>query len=261
MIRWLLQTSVDHPDLAAGHAPVGLLTPAEAGQYQSYLSPNRRRDWLLGRWTAKQLVQKHIAMLHGFHPALDSFAVAQEGNGAPYIAGHHPALRPASNRALNSADDPTRLPLVLSLSHSHGYAFAALCSDASGQTRVGADIEVVASQPEGFAANFFTASEQEKINAAPLSMQPRLTTATWSAKEAVLKATHLGLRAASTSVECCIAPGRPRHWSKMQVTLDPAVRDQAGVVGPLAVWWRVIDNHLLPGAEFVLTLAAFGVEL
>jgi 4'-phosphopantetheinyl transferase len=248
MIRWLIQTTADHPDLAAGRAPAGLLTAEEATRYQAYTSPRRRRDWLLGRWTAKQLVQRHIALSSGFRPALDSFTVAQEPSGAPYVASHYAAV------ALS-------LPLALSISHSQGYALCALSADKSGHTRLGADIEFVEPQPEGFAERFFTPAEQHNIKAAPLAMHTLLTTATWSAKEAVLKATHLGLRADPCSVQCLLPPACPRHWTPLRVHLQPATRTQSGVVGALRAWWRVIDNRLLPGTQYVLTLAAFGAEL
>src|SRR5690606_24625333 len=113
MIRWLIQTTADHPDLAAGRAPAGLLTAEEATHYQAYTSPRRRRDWLLGRWTAKQLVQHHLMLSLGFRPACDSFMVAQTPSGAPIITSHSPTHSPV-------------LPLALSISHSQGYAFCAL---------------------------------------------------------------------------------------------------------------------------------------
>lgn len=36
---------------------MGLLTPAEQAVFEGLKSDKRRRDWLLGRWTGKRLVQ------------------------------------------------------------------------------------------------------------------------------------------------------------------------------------------------------------
>ena len=247
MIRWLVQTIVDHPDLSAGRPPVGLLTPAEACQYSGYLSPRRRRDWLLGRWTVKRLVQKHITATIGFCPALDSFRIEYNASGAPIIASQHPALR--------------SIPLALSISHSSGYAFCALADDQTGKVRVGADLELIEPRHASFTQEFFTLAEQASLNAAPLALRTLLTTATWSAKEAVLKATHLGLGTDPRRVECLLRSAAPRHWTPCHVQIQPAIQEQAGATGPLAAWWRTLDNRLLPGTKFVLTLAAYGVRL
>jgi 4'-phosphopantetheinyl transferase len=222
-------------------------------QYSGYLSPRRRRDWLLGRWTAKRLIQKHIAATNGFCPALDSFRIEADGSGAPILASQHPALC--------GTHTDGRVPLALSISHSSGYAFCALCDDARGQVRLGVDIEFVEPRHASFAQEFFTPAEQASLHAAPAALRDLLTTATWSAKEAALKATRLGLRADPRSGECLLRPATPRHWTPLRVAMQPATQVQAGAIGPLAAWWRTIDNRLLPGTTFVLTLAAYGVRL
>lgn len=253
MIRWLVQTIVDHTDLAAGRPPAGLLAPQEVAEYETYLSPRRRRDWLLGRWTAKQLVQTHIAATRGFCPTPDSFTIAYEPSGAPTITSLQPALYDTS--------DNERVPLSLSISHSNGYAFCAVSQNGWRDGRIGADIELVASRPSSFADDFFTEAEQANLDAAPCEWRDSLMTATWSIKEAALKAAHIGLRADPRDVECLLRPVRPRSWTPVRVQLQPNLRGQAGVPGPLRVWWRVVDNRLRPGTHFVLTIAAFGTNL
>jgi phosphopantetheinyl transferase (holo-ACP synthase) len=198
-------------------------------------------------------VQTHFIAAKNFCPALDSFTIEQERDGAPYIASQHPTLRDAC--------DNGRVPLALSISHSNGYAFCVLSDDFSGATRLGADIELVEPRPATFAQEFFTTGEQSHVNVAPPAYRDLLMAATWSAKEAVLKATHLGLRADPRGVECIIHPERPRHWTPIRVQLQPSLRAQSGMDGPLRVWWRVIENRLLPRRSFVLTLAAFGTTL
>jgi 4'-phosphopantetheinyl transferase len=253
MIRWLIQTTVNHPDLSAGRPPAELLTAAELGQVHGYLSPRRRRDWLLGRWTAKRLVQMHIAAKDCFCPALNSFTIEYEPSGAPYIASQYPALRGAPNEG--------RIPLALSISHNNGYAFCALAANETGQVRIGADIELVEPRPDGFTQEFFTCAEQARINSAPSVLSAMLTTATWSAKESVLKAAHLGLSADPRSVECLLHPTLPRSWTRLNVEMQPAIQTRSGAVGPIAAWWRVIDNRLRPNTSFILSVASYGIRI
>ena len=60
MIHWLLQSTDAHPDLARGHPPVGLLCKLEHARLSNLTIDKRRREWLLGRWTAKQLLQAYL---------------------------------------------------------------------------------------------------------------------------------------------------------------------------------------------------------
>jgi 4'-phosphopantetheinyl transferase len=253
MIRWLVQCVADHPQLSAGRPPAGLLASAEMAQYEKLLSPRRRRDWLLGRWTAKHLANRHIALTQGFSPALDSLIIDYDASDAPYITSDHPALRDASNTGA--------LPLALSISHSSGYAFCGLCEKQHKGVTLGVDIELVEKRPQSFVDEFLTAREQAKIQAVPPDARDLLTTAIWSVKEATLKATHLALRADPSYVECEIRPIMTRHWTPLHVRLNAVLRSEAGIDGPLRVWWRVIDNRLLPGTRFVLSLAAFHAAL
>jgi 4'-phosphopantetheinyl transferase len=250
MIRWLVQTVADHPDLSALRPPKALLTAAEAAHYATYLSPRRRRDWLLGRWTAKQVVQQHIATTDGFTPALDAFSIEYDDHGAPTITSQHPALRGACGAGC--------VPLALSISHSHGYALCAVAANPTGEVRLGVDIELVEPRPAGFAQEFFTPAEKATLEVAPPDLRDLLTTAMWSVKEAILKATHLGLSTDPRRIACGMHPVRPRHWTPLRVSLDPSLHEHAGSQGALRVWWRVLDNRLRPGTSFVLTLAAYG---
>lgn len=253
MIRWLMQTVTDHPDLTAGRPSAGLLTPAELASYEQLLSPRRRRDWLLGRWTAKRLFQRQIATHHGFMPSLDSFTIAQAPSGAPYIASHHPALR--------ANDGSERLPFALSISHSNGYAICALAEDRYGITRVGVDIEVVEPRSDSFIQEFFTPAEQANLSAAPPLQRDLFATALWSAKEATLKATHVGLHADPRAVECLLSPACPRHWRVIHIKITESLRTQTLANGPLRAWWRVVENRLRPGTSFAVALAAFNATL
>ena len=290
MIRWLTQSVADHPDLTAGRPPDGLLTPAELAHYNGYYSPRRRRDWLLGRWTAKRLIQRHMAATSGFQPPLDSFTIAQDPSGAPYVASEHPALAAQFCHA--------RMPISISISHSHGYAFCAVTdhqpadyqqknqqqiSHAWAAAHLGADIELIDRRNPTFADDFFTRDEQFALQSVPSHQRAMMNTATWSAKEAVLKAIHLGLRADPHQVQCLLRADQPRMWTPFLIEMNHSLHTMPsangtsdtdarhGTNGTSCVnaprshafcgWWRLIDNRLRPGSYFVLTLAAQGVTL
>jgi 4'-phosphopantetheinyl transferase len=252
MIRWLVHSVIDHPDLSAGRPPIGLLTKGELARYGTYLNPRRRRDWLLGRWTAKHLVQAHIVSTEGFSPALDTFTIEYESSGAPYVNSFHPALQ--------STRGTSRMPLALSISHSHGYAFCALCDATGNHTRLGVDIELVEQRSDDFVQEILTDEEQSRLQSLAPDIADLLITVTWSAKEALFKANHKHLRMHPQSVQCFPQPSPSRCWKPLQMErLDAPLEREAG--GALRGWWRVLDNRLRPGTTFVLTIAAYGVCL
>ena len=84
MIHWLVQCLNDDAALAAGRPPDGLLNGEEYRRLARYTNLKRRTDWLLGRWTAKRLLQAYMAGMAGATPALDALLVDNEESGAPY---------------------------------------------------------------------------------------------------------------------------------------------------------------------------------
>ena len=258
MIRWSVQSVVDHSDLSAGRPPAGLLSPDEYAFYARLLSPQRRRDWLLGRWTAKRLVQAHLAAGAGFAPALTQFAISQDEAGAPIVTSRDPALLAAllpGVRPEPPGAPATRLPLLLSISHGHGYALGAVCDKTAARAGLGVDLELVEHREPLFLADFFSEQEHRALAASPADQQNQLITAGWSGKEAALKALRLGIRLDPRLVQCFLAPGEPSGWAPLRIEpfgeWPPAYADRRlGFAG----WWRLMDNRLLPGTTFVLTL-------
>jgi 4'-phosphopantetheinyl transferase len=159
-------------------AELDWLTPGERTRVGAFRFEKRRRDWLLGRWTAK------IALL-GITGLPDReigrFEIASAPDGAPL-----PRLdgRPFLAR--------------LSLSHSNGRAFSTVLR---GTTTLGCDIELVEPRSAGFVETFFTASEVERVEHASPLLRDSLVTKIWSAKESTLKALRTGLQADTRSVE------------------------------------------------------------
>ena len=221
-VRCLLQSAADAPELAEGRAPAGLLAAEERATCESLRVPKRRRDWLLGRWTAKRLVRDYLAET-GSTPLLDDIIIRADPDGAPYAA-----LRGA------------RLPVSLSISHSGGRAFCAL-ADLAG-TAVGADIEVVEPRPLSLAEQFFTPEELADVLARPLAERDLWMTLVWSAKEAYLKCIREGLRvdtrALAVELPAAAAPG----WQPLTVRPRP---DLPGAARAYRSWWRREDGAAL----------------
>lgn len=222
MIHWLVQPAEALPENAES-----TLSADEAATYAALTVPKRRGDWLLGRITAKQLVQSYLNNMSGQIPALGRIAIAADADGAPF------ALL-----------DGARLPLSLSISHSHATAFCALCDEPG--IAIGADIEFVERRVPAFVRDFFTEREQAWAAA---SVEPDLAaTLLWSAKEAVLKALREGLRIDTKQVEIFVPPfaAPPDSWDDVKVSLAPELA--ARYPGEWSAWWR---GH----GVFVLTIA------
>lgn len=247
MIHWLLQSLDDCPQLVQGQPPAGLLDTEEQKRLASFTVEKRRRDWLLGRWTAKHLMQRYLADTASLSVALADLHIGNHADGSPYV----------SFRNTPTADDTAAgLPVSLTISHSHGYAFCAVCAeqavaeDGYQQLMLGCDLELIEPREHSFVNDFFTAEEIRSIadaSANQLTMQ-RLVTATWSAKEAVLKALRTGLRIDTRRIACNFSEPNlaPADWTPFTVALDARLHSE--FPGTWSAWWRV---H----APFVLTLA------
>jgi 4'-phosphopantetheinyl transferase len=227
MIEWLVQSTTDLPALPAE----AWLSPPERERLATLRVEKKRQEWLLGRWTAKRLVQT-ILQRDGYGPVeLSALSITPAPDGAPqlYITPQPSALtsRPA-----------------ISISHSGGLA---LCALAPAGVAVGADIETIAARGPAFANDYFTPGERELAGAAPAALRDTLVTAIWSAKEAVLKALRHGLTVDTRRVECPVPlAGARAEWAPFTATCHPSLGAPPGGV---RCWWRRLD-------DVVLTLAA-----
>jgi 4'-phosphopantetheinyl transferase len=212
------------------------LSKAERTTYEGLRIEKRRREWLLGRWTAKQLLRR--SRIAYANVPLTAITVGRDTDGAPYLAVE------------TNQGDPGRLSLCLSISHRGEKAFCAI----SDTQIIGADIEHVEARHPAFVHDFFTASENAHVWASPTATRDTLITVIWSAKESALKVLREGLRLDTRCVEITrvdgieagskigkhVAPAREWHPIQMQCTLPNAPR--------FAAWWR-------PDGGDVLTLA------
>ena len=256
MIHWLVENMADHPDIARGVCPDDLLNAAELRQLCDLSIPKRRREWLLGRWTAKRLLQAVLENPSGERIPLEDLTIINTPSGAPVVTG-------AWFKRVS-----------LSISHRGENAFcAALVHDLTQPEErcgLGADIELVEPRTATFAEDYFTRPEYECVLRSSEALRDLRVTAIWSAKEAALKAAHLGLNVDTRAVTCWIdaAAEPPREWTRFQITWDahrlaesaldsapPRVRLEAArrlgsqAALPAQGWWCVRD-------DLVLTLAA-----
>ena len=216
-IHCLLQSLHAAPGLAEGAAPAGVLSAEERAQYEGFRVPKRRRDWLLGRWTAKNLVRAYLTA--GGRPTqLDGIVIIANPDGSPYatVAG-------------------ARLPLSLSISHSGESSFCALTPLAG--TTVGADVEMIEPRPVSLAEQFFTQEELAGVLAQSEDERDFLITLVWSAKEAFLKCMRQGLRVDTRAVTVRIweALSDEEGWQMLEVVADADLL-RAGSV--YQAWWR-----------------------
>jgi 4'-phosphopantetheinyl transferase len=231
MIHWLLQSTTDSPDLAAAHVPPNLLSPTEQARLSGLTRPKRRRDWLLGRWTAKHLLQSVLESETHQPCPLAALSILADPDGAPAVT-------------LKQAETDLPLPLSLSISHSGDYAFCALLLD-SGQ-QVGADIERVEPRSPEFVETYFSNEEQALVQQTPPAQRDIVVTAIWSAKEAALKALRLGLTVDTRSVTCLPALSPTTEWATVTLTCTSPLCIGPSKSSPsLAGWWRLLDGYIL----------------
>jgi 4'-phosphopantetheinyl transferase len=223
-INWALvqaaQACLDQPE--------EFLSALEIAKYGSLRFPKRRQEWLLGRYTAKHLVQG----LPGFESLpLPVFEIHNMPDGAPFIV----------------LPGQPGTPGCLTISHCEQ---TALCGFAGGQDlRIGADLEKIELRSRAFVEDYFTRVEHDLVESFPEGSRISLVNLIWSAKESMLKALGVGLHWDTRQVEVWqvdgLFPARPGNgeWNRMKLgDCQDSGRRWEG-------WWKSTG-------DFVLTLAA-----
>jgi 4'-phosphopantetheinyl transferase len=158
----------------------------------------RRKDWLLGRWTAKTAVRRLFESLGKPPPPHSDMQVLAASDGAPeiFLAG-----KPAG--------------ILLSISHSHPYGFCILFPAGSC---AGCDLEKIMPRTRPFVRDYFTEAEQAFVNSFPDADHPLLVNLIWCAKESALKALREGLRLDTRRVEVSLEFPAPNNgWNPLSV--------------------------------------------
>jgi 4'-phosphopantetheinyl transferase len=176
----------------------------------------RRRDWRLGRWTAKHAVA-------AWRPApgdLETIAIIAAEDGAPevYLNG-----QPA--------------PVAISLTHRDGVAVCAIAAD---DMALGCDLEAIEPRDDVFVRDWFTANEQAAVDAADTAARPLVVNLIWSGKESAAKAAREGLRLATKDVAVTFpaAVGHSTDWRPFEVAI-------ASLDLSLNGRWRCHRRHVL----------------
>ncbi len=138
-----------------------VLNAAELAFYQTLKLPKRKTEWLGGRFALKQLLSAYLGR------ALTDFTVLVPGGiGKPTVLL-----------------DAQPLSIAFSLTHSNGYAVAAIAPHAK---YLGIDLEKITPRMHAWKTDFFHPSELTRED-------DKFLTALWTQKEAVVKLLGSGL--------------------------------------------------------------------
>lgn len=214
-LHWLEQFAADVP------SDDDWLSASEQQRFAQMRIPKRRKDWRLGRWTAKLA----LAGYFGLSPVPELLR---------YIE-----IRPHSSGAPEAFRNGLPAEASISLSHRDGVA---ICAIAPSGTEIGCDLELVETRSAAFVSDYFTEEEQDRIAHSPASERDLVVTVLWSAKESALKALRTGLRVDTRSVSVALPPllVRPAaemsgfDWSPLSVS---CVNDKC-----FSGWWACVDG-------------------
>lgn len=229
-LHWLVGHGLSSVSIALD-SPPDYLNDEEIRLWEALKTDKRRRDWQLGRRTAKQLIAGLVGERFDWSLPLDEITIRPHADGWPMVE-----LPPLDG-----------LPAVtLSISHSHDWAF---CAAVAGRNRpLGADIEANERRSAAFAEEYFTPLEIQFLRAAPAEQGDVLTNAIWSGKESALKAIRRGLAEDTRLVSCLPHPLSLERssWLPMRIIWNDHMTAPARP--QLSGCWR-------PHGDFVLTLA------
>ena len=187
------------------------LSDEEIACFRDRWVPKRRRDWILGRWTAKSALAAHIGL--AFDPKLFcGISIVPAATGAPVLSMY---------------GEP--MGISLSISHRDGRALAVISSQ---RTSLGCDLEKVEPHTRAFVEHFFTPAEIEQVERSDATNLTTTATLIWSAKESVLKVLAVGLRVDTrcVSVSLDVTEGAGTDWQPFSAGVADGRR--------FAGWWH-----------------------
>lgn len=149
------------------------LTPNEALLLDGIRAAARRRDWLAGRWAAKELVKSYSWESHGVDLSFSQIEIIHDEAGAPVLQS--PAL-PFSLTSERKGGRGVRVSL--SIAHSAGHALAGLCERDS----LGVDLQKIRSVSPRLFRRALLPHERAQCP------DERTLILFWALKEAALKA-------------------------------------------------------------------------
>ena len=203
------------------------LAAGEAERAAAMRFTKRRDEWLLARWTAKQLLAGQLGLAHD-----------------PLSLGRIEIRTVMDGDAQGAPDvfvDGDRYQIGISLTDRAGWAVCAVgAADELGyELELGCDLELAEPRSERFVRDFLTAGEQAAVADPPIDASGHtVANLVWSAKESALKVLRTGLRRDTRSVEVGF-PVEPdaEGWQPLRVRTQEG-RDLPG-------WWRQYGEFLL----------------
>lgn len=211
------------------------LSDAEIACVSERWVPKRRRDWLLGRWTAKCALARYFGMELN-QETFRRYSILPTQSGAPVGL---------LNRQSIGAS--------LSISHRDGRALAVI---GSGQASLGCDLEIAEAHSRAFIEQFFTPSEIEQLERSNLGAGSSLETLIWSAKESVLKVLTVGLRVDTRSISVFIgdvAESDVGGWQQFSAVGEDG-RRFGGWWHRYSTWFRTIAGSCPMSTPVALSL-------
>ncbi|MFC1853409.1 4'-phosphopantetheinyl transferase family protein [candidate division CSSED10-310 bacterium] len=194
--------------------------------HQHLVFPKRRRDWLLGRLTAKEMIQHYIQSHYGRYYAFNEIEILNSDTGQPYFR--------------IGSDDQFSFDsrIYFSISHSRGRALCAL-AELGSDAGLGVDVEFVTSRPKLFADTFYDEDEKNQLATYCGSEFQQAETAIWSLKEAALKALGQGLKTDTYRVSVALTSAPRSTWTEQRITLDVGQKTRA------SAWMCFQDGYVL----------------
>ncbi len=173
-----MQTTIKYKIQELSDVPVNQdwLHPSEKEVAAQFRFPKRKNDWLLGRWTAKQLVRTFFG-----NRQLNEIEIRAAADGAPEVF----------------CDDQP-MPVTISISHSHDWGF---CVATNETIALGCDLEKIETRSLAFLKDYFTENEFTFISKENEPSKALYSNLLWSAKESVLKALRVGLKIYPRNIE------------------------------------------------------------
>lgn len=187
-------------DLANLPSGITFLSQREQAFFNTLKFPKRRKEWLGGRFALKELVAAYTGAAW---PEVEVLPQAQSGKPQLVVRGKSS-------------------PLPFSITHSQGYAVAAISKEAR---YMGIDLEKVTHRIDAWKKDFFHPSELRQED-------DEFLTALWTQKEAATKLLGTGLSVGSFDVRCI--GGRVsffnRAWQLYQQLGSPTIELQTSAL-------------------------------
>lgn len=174
----------------------GLLSPDEDQRFRTFVHDHDRHSYLLAHVMLRRALSTYAPV------AARDWVFSAGEFGKPFLSG------------------PVRLPHGFNISHTRGAVACAVAPDRP----VGVDLQVDpgAGIISSLASHVFSDREAAMLNRLSTTERDRVATRLWTLKEALAKATGVGIRLPFHQVDFCIEPDRPAWLRSSPPDIDVA---------------------------------------